>query len=248
MDPVAAGGFAAAAPTYARIRPTYARPIIGAIKEATPSGGRVLDVAAGTGILSGQLSRAGLRVLAVEPVMEMLVQLRRTLPEVPAVRGVAEALPVRRGTVATLTVGEAFHWFDPARFLAEAARVLAPDGVLVVTRNRRDESVEWVRELSDVLTSERPSGRPYSRDDPAAVVAAAGGFDGPTVLSAANPRRCTPRQLVDRVASFVADAEPAARDRVLQRVRDLTSSHPELAGRDEFELPYVTELWTWRAR
>ena len=55
VHPVAAGGFAAAAPTYARIRPTYARAAIGAIKDLVPAGAVVLDVAAGTGILAGQL-------------------------------------------------------------------------------------------------------------------------------------------------------------------------------------------------
>jgi SAM-dependent methyltransferase len=248
VHPVAAGGFAAAAPTYARIRPTYARAAIGAIKERTPRGGAVVDLAAGTGILAGQLVRARLDVIAVEPVEEMLVQLVRTLPQVPVVRGVAEALPVGAARVDTLVAGEAFHWFDAPRALAEAARVLRPGGQLAMAWNRRDESVDWVQQYGRIVVSERPEGRPYPhRVDWAEVVAAASGFGEHRLERFDNPRPCGPRALVDRAAStsFVAAADPAARERVLSRVRDLAAQHPQLAGRDHFEIPYVTELWSW---
>ena len=210
----------------------------------------MLDVAAGTGILSGQLRRAGLAVVAVEPVEEMLVQLVRTLPEVPALRGVAERLPFASGSVATVAVGEAFHWFDASVALGEARRVLCTGGLLALAWNRRDESVDWVARYAEAVVSELPDGRPYDRLDTLEdTVRAAGGFGPAEVLRVPNPRPSGPRQLVDRAAStsFVADADPEARGRVLDRVRELATSHPDLVGRDSFDLPYVTELWTWRA-
>jgi SAM-dependent methyltransferase len=248
VHPVAAGGFAAAAPTYARIRPTYARGAIGSVKERTAPGGTVLDVVAGTGILSGQLVRARLDVVAVEPVEEMLVQLVRTLPHVPALRGVVEALPLGDGRVDTVVVGEAFHWFDVPRALSEVARVLRPGGRLTMLWNRRDESVDWVEQFGRILVSERPEGRPYpQRTEWAEPVAAAGGFGEHRLERFDNPRPCGPQALVDRAAStsFVAAADPAARERVLARVRELATRHPQLAGRDHFDLPYVTESWSW---
>jgi SAM-dependent methyltransferase len=249
VHPVAAGGFAAAAPTYARIRPTYARAAIGAIKDLVPSGATVLDVAAGTGILAGQLRRARLEVLALEPVPEMLGHLTRTLPDVPAVRGVAECLPFADGSLGAVTVGEAFHWFDAPAALAEVRRVLRPGGVLVVANNRRDESVDWVARYGELVRSELTGDDPYRRLEPDELVDVVGGFVRALSLEVANPRPCSPRQLVDRAAStsFVADAEPDARARVLERVAQLAADHPDLAGRRSFELPYVTRVLAWRA-
>ncbi len=249
VHPVAAGGFASAAPTYARSRPIYARAAIGAIKDLVPDGSVVLDVAAGTGILAGQLRRARLRVVALEPVPEMLEQLHRALPDVPAVRGVAEHLPFADGSLGAVTVGEAFHWFDAPAALVEVRRVLGHGGVLAIARNRRDESVGWVARYGELVRSELVGGDPYERRDPAETVAEVGGFVRVQALEVANPRPCGPRQLVERAAStsFVADAAPEARARVLGRVEQLAATHPDLVGRSTFDLPYLTEVVVWRA-
>jgi len=143
VNPVAAGGFSSAAGHYARSRPTYAARAVGLLKESIPPG-PVLDVAAGTGILTGQLLRAGRALVAVEPLPEMLAQLRRSLPAVPGLQATAEALPFADGSFAGVTAAQAFHWFDAPAALAEAARVLEPGGVLAMVWNVRDESVPWV--------------------------------------------------------------------------------------------------------
>lgn len=246
---MAAGGFASAASTYARIRPAYARAAIGELKAAIGTAGPVVDVAAGTGILTGQLDRSGLRMLAVEPVPEMLGQLRRSLPGVPSARALAEALPFTDSTLDGVVVGEAFHRFDAPAALAEATRVLRPGGVLVMLWNRRDTSIDWVQRYGEAVLSERPQGRPYPHEtDWDAVVAGTSSFGPRERSDHPNPHASSPAGLVDRAAStsFVADADPAARERILARVRALAATHPDLAGRDRFDLPYRTEVHMWR--
>ena len=256
VNPVAAGGFSSAAATYARIRPSYARPAIGAIKELVPAGGTVLDLAAGTGILTGQLLRARLDLRAVEPLPAMARQLRLALPAVPVVLGLAESLPVRDGSVQLLAVGQAFHWFDASAALAEAHRALAPGAALALIWNARDEATPWVGDLTR-LVEERTGGRPYDdhRERPWSEVVAEAGLFTPLVEQRfPNPVPTTVEGVIDRLrsTSFVAALDEADRERLLADARDLLAGYPDVVGSveqpHEFDYPHDTVLYTCRTR
>ena len=88
---------------------------------------------------------------AVEPLPEMLTHLRAALPDVTAVEGGAEAIPLPDASVDVVTAAQAFHWFDHDPALREIARVLRPGGRVALIWNVRDESEEWVAELSDAM-------------------------------------------------------------------------------------------------
>jgi SAM-dependent methyltransferase len=248
INPVAAGGFASAAATYARIRPAYARAAIGAIKDLVGRGGHVLDVAAGTGILTGQLVRAGLDATAVEPVAEMVRQLRLALPAVPAVQARAEAVPLRDGVADLYAVGTAFHWFDAAAALDEATRLLRPGGGVALLWNVRDESIAWVLDLT-ALVDQRSGGRPYvdHRERPwEDVVAAHGGFTPVLVQRHPNPVPTTVDGVLDRArsTSFVSAMDDDARAALLDEARALLVDGHGLEG--TFDYPYETVLFTCR--
>jgi len=250
VDPIAAGGFSLAAATYARIRPTYARGAIGEMKALCRRGGLVADVAAGTGILTGQLVRAGLDVLAVEPLPAMAAQLRIALPHVPVLLGLAEAMPVRASSIDMLAVGQGFHWFDAAAALAEARRVLRPDAVLALVWNVRDESVPWVDALTR-LVEDRTGGRPYDDHRERSwveVVAADGGFTELEEQRFGNPVPTTVAGVLDRLrsTSFVAALDGPDRESLLVDARRFLDDQPELAG--NFDYPHETVLYTCRSR
>ena len=146
-----ATSFGTAVQAYDRARPGYPSEAIAWLLPAP--GARVLDVGAGTGKLSAQLSRAGHVVLAVDPDPTMLDQLHRRLPGVATAVGSAEALPVDDLSVDAVTFGQAWHWVDARLASREAARVLRPGGRLGLFWNIRDEREPWVAELSRVMRS-----------------------------------------------------------------------------------------------
>jgi len=118
-----ARSFDAGPGAYARFRPGYPP---AAVRAALPGDARdVLDLGAGTGKLTESLLGRGLQVTAVEPLPGMLAELSRRFPQATAVPGSAEDIPLPDGAVDCVVVGQAFHWFDPDRALAEIARGLS---------------------------------------------------------------------------------------------------------------------------
>ncbi|WP_433274690.1 class I SAM-dependent methyltransferase [Actinosynnema sp. CS-041913] len=114
----------------------------------------IADVGAGT----GSYEPAGRVVLAVEPSREMIDQ--RPPGAAPAVRAVAEALPLRDHSVdAALAVLTVHHWTDWRRGLAELRRI-APRQVVLAYDTRRHTDFwfvrEYVPEIADLELS-RPS-------------------------------------------------------------------------------------------
>ena len=118
--------FGRVAALYEKVRPPYAPEALDRAQEALglePSA-RVLDVGAGTGRLTRELSRRFAHVVAVEPDERM----RALNPSGEALAGTAEAIPLEDASVDAVFVGEAMHWFDSERAVPEIARVLRPGG------------------------------------------------------------------------------------------------------------------------
>lgn len=115
--------------------------------------GRVLEVAAAEAILSCKLNLCGLESFVLEPSPVMLEKARVRSAEYGAkitlVRGIAEALPFPDGSFDRVLCDSAIdHMADPQRSIAEMARVLAPQGRLVLgTVNYGSLSVRLSRVL-----------------------------------------------------------------------------------------------------
>jgi SAM-dependent methyltransferase len=120
--------FGSVAAEYAALRPGYPADAVAFL--VGDGGRRVLDVGAGTGLLTEVVLGAGHDVTAVDPSPEMLAELVARLPAVTAAVGSAEALPVDDASVDAVVAGQAAHWFDPAPAAREIRRVLRPGGVL----------------------------------------------------------------------------------------------------------------------
>jgi SAM-dependent methyltransferase len=143
----------AAGATYELGRPDYPAGITTLLAKQAGIGDDsiVADVAAGTGKLTRVLATGPGRVIAVEPMPGMRAQLRQAVPGASIVAGTAERLPLRTGSVAAVTVAQAFHWFNVEEASRELRRVLAPTGCLVLVNNAQDTSDHLTQELWEVL-------------------------------------------------------------------------------------------------
>jgi len=105
------------------------------IKEGTFAGGRTLDVACGVGKIAIEIGKRGGAGCGLEPSNEMLGLSRYLFPgaEVVLVRGVAEALPFADGSFDRIICqGALDHFVAPDDFMREAARVVRPDGRVII--------------------------------------------------------------------------------------------------------------------
>ena len=222
--------FGGASEDYAYGRPVY--PLDAVTWTLPPGAQRVLDLGAGTGRLTERLLAVGMDVVAVEPLADM----RRHIPDAAeALDGTAEAIPLPDASVDAVVAGQAFHWFDVPRAMAEIARVLRPRGTVGLMWNMLDDRDPWVDTFARLIEAEErmttlpDDNPPYPATDQLAP---------PQQRMFAHVERYD----ADRLAAFVRSRsqtillDEKARDALLTALRDL-------APDGEFPLPLVCEVW-----
>jgi ArsR family transcriptional regulator len=112
------------------------------------------DLGCGTGQISEALASYATRIIAVDGSPEMLASARARLDRygnVEVRQGALEALPIDSGTldvaIASLVL---HHQPDPPRVLAEAARVLKPNGRVLVVDMLPHERTEYQQQMGHV--------------------------------------------------------------------------------------------------
>jgi SAM-dependent methyltransferase len=250
-----ATAFADAAAAYARGRPGYPPGAIDALVRELGLRRRslVVDLAAGTGKLTADLTRRIDRVIAIEPLAEMREQLARTAPAAQALAGKAERIPLSDASADAVFVAQAFHWFDGRRALDEIARVLRPSGGLGLLWNttpwERREG-RWFALLYDLLERSRADLSVMRRHGSGRWRAA---FDAERrflPLSRAtfdNTQRMPRDGFLANLASrsYIARLDPGARDALRAKVEELLKRDdaPVEAGR--VVVPMRTDIyWT----
>ena len=242
--------FGAVAADYAAWRPGYPAEVVAFLAGGTAGhdrARRILDVGAGTGLLTEALVAAGHDVVAADVSADMLAELTARLPGVPTVVADAESLPLPDGDRDVIVAAQAAHWFEPGAASREFLRVLAPGGAVGFVWNTEEAITPWLAELKGLLsegtrdqTGDRPEGNQAIVDAFAAELGADVGMHRTRWV-----HRVPPEAVVGRAASSsrVALLDDDARAAYLGRIRTFLATHPGTRGRDELEIGYLTTAW-----
>jgi len=246
----AATGFAAAAAAYQESRPDYPAALADWLRDELGLGPRrvALDLGAGTGKFTPLLSATGARLVAVEPVAAMRAELVAAHPDIEALAGEAERLPLADASVDAIVCAQSFHWFARPAALTEMRRVLKPGGALGLVWNVRDERVAWVAALTKILDRHQGDAPRHESGRWRDVFP----FPGFTPLSerrfAYEHVGAAERVIVERAmsVSFIAALLADEQARVADEVRALIAATPSLAGHATIAFPYVTHAHACR--
>ncbi len=126
---------------YLQYRPRYPAQIIPLLEKecGLTRDALIADIASGTGFLAELFLQNGNRVVGVEPNPEMRAAGDRLLVQYRNFRTIdatAEHTTLPASSVDFITAGQAFHWFDRLKTRSEFARIIKPNGWVVIVWNR----------------------------------------------------------------------------------------------------------------
>jgi SAM-dependent methyltransferase len=104
----------------------------------------VVDLAAGTGLLTRALARKAGHVIAVEPDARMRSVLQARSADVEVLPGRGESIPLPEASADAVFVSSAWHWMDPSVAVPEIGRVLRDGGRFGVIWTGRQRDIDWL--------------------------------------------------------------------------------------------------------
>ena len=134
--------FSTRAESYRLHRPNYPNEIVDLLRRECnlTSNSLVVDIAAGTGLLTKIFLESDHQVIAIEPNEQMravCAKLATRFPQLQCFNATAEATGLPNHSVDLITVAQALHWFQLDQARAEFARILRPGGWCAVIYNNR---------------------------------------------------------------------------------------------------------------
>lgn len=210
----------------------------------------VVDLGAGTGLLSRALTARAGHVIAVEPDDRMRAVLAARSPGVEALAGRGEAIPLPDASADALLISSAWHWLDPDLAVPEIARVLRDGGRLGVIWTGRDTATPWLR--ADEWFRSKDQGPP-PRNGPALASLQWDGsevrlpepiaFENIETATFRFSRAMTVPDLVDWLTTYSRVITASEHVRAAGRARATAALAQQFPGASEIEVPMRSRCW-----
>jgi SAM-dependent methyltransferase len=210
--------FDSVAELYDRVRPTYPDGVFDDVAELgrLRPGARIVEVGPATGQATRALAGRGWSVTAIEPGASLAATAAERLADLP---GVAIELsrfedwdPPADTAYDAVFAATSWHWVDPARGYAKAARLLRPDGVLAIVTTHHvlpadgDRFFVEIQEVYDEIEESDPRGGPPEPEavvDPlGAEIADSAWFDWPEIRRHLWSRTYTADDYIDVLRTY----------------------------------------------
>ena len=211
----------------------------------------ILEIGAGTGILTRLLAERVECLTAIEPDDRMRAVLAAADPRVELLAGRAEEIPTDSSSFDVVIAQSAWHWVDESRAVPEVARVLRPGGRLSLVWTGPDRSVDWMRSLwagGIVFSPEEKSDEDSRRRGRHLVNVDAAGespFLEPETKLFQWTRPMTKADLVALSATYsaVITMEDTARREHLEAMTRFLGAYEPFAGLDVIDVPMRSYCW-----
>ncbi|PSL42981.1 methyltransferase family protein [Salsuginibacillus halophilus] len=123
----------------------------------------VVDLGAGTGVLSRAMSREGSAVTGVEPSAELIAE-AKSIDEsedmnINYICNFAESTDLQSAAFDCATVLRAWHWFDRQKTMDEIKRLLQPGGKLLVMDSGFTSKSKIISDTAEIVKSYMPDGK-----------------------------------------------------------------------------------------
>lgn len=229
-----ANSFDSAAEVYERSRPGYPADAVDWLMASAPS--TVLDLGAGTGKFTRVIADRVETIIAVDPSERMLDQLSRAVPTADTRVGTGEKLPADESSVDAVFAAQAWHWMDPTTTVPEVARVLKDKGTLGLLWNLRDDRIDWVARMSEII-HDGPSSD--LSDNPPEQPEGFTAFEVYETVWTQDLDRDEIAELTSSRSHFIVQDEPT-RAQILRDLRALLDTHPDTRDLVRIPMPYRT--------
>lgn len=238
-------GFSLGAELYQQVRPSYPQEIAVWLQDRLQIGesSTVIDLGAGTGKFLPYLIQTQAKVIAVEPVTEMLQQLQQTYASVECLQASSTQLPLKDASIDAILCAQSFHWFSNIETLSEMHRVLKPSGHLGLIWNKRDTNIDWVKALADEIAPLEGDTPRYHSEQWKQVFEEQSLFKLEGLQTFQQAHQGSVEQVVSNrllSTSFIAAMPSAEQQQLKAKFEKIVFDFTGLTAQDQISFPYTT--------